>query len=476
VTVALTLLGFAACARQGSPPGGPPDRIPPFVVSTTPDTFATVEPFGDAVRVEFNERISERVSGGIDNSVEISPRTGDVRVRHRRRRIDVSMSGGFVEGVVYRITVMPVIQDMFGNSLNQPFEFFFSTGPPFTDNAIAGVLEDRISGEPVTQARVDAWREDEDSLKHTTVSDDQGIFAIRRVPGGSYRIRAYVDVNRTFEPDFIELQGEAPPQPLGPNDTVLVFMDLLQPDSTPADLIAVDALDSLTLELGFDDFLDPDSALTGVGVSMSPDSLQEDVTGAPTVIRLLHEHEYRIYADSLQAVADSLQAIADSLAALEAQADTTGAAPAPAAGLPAPGLLDEPAGAALPVDGRLAPSQLIYAVLSEPMVPLAVYRVAVSDVTNIVGLPGGGGESLVTGPEPPPPDTVVADSLAVPDSVGAAPEGAEDPAPDTALAPVTGDTLTPPDTASLALRGARLGPVASHGRRSPNAWVRRLRD
>ena len=270
----VVLSGAVACARQGAPPGGPADRIPPFVVSTEPDTFARIEAFDDAVKVRFNERISERADGGMDRAVEISPRSGEIRVSHKRHGVDIKMSGGFHDGVVYRVTVLPVVSDLFGNRLSDPFEFFFSTGPDFRANALAGVLTDRITGAPVAGARVDAWQPGGDSLIHTGVSDENGIFALRSIPEGDYTVRAYMDVNRNLEPDFIEIQTELAGQGLGAADTSIVFMALLAPDTTPSALVAVDALDSMTLELAFDDFMDPDSSVEGVSVALARDSAE----------------------------------------------------------------------------------------------------------------------------------------------------------------------------------------------------------
>ena len=101
VTV-VACLGMAlagACARQGAPPGGPEDRRPPVVIRTEPDTFARLEGFDGPVRFHFDERISERVDGVLDDAVVVSPATGDVRVSHNRTTLTVDVAGGFRPGV-----------------------------------------------------------------------------------------------------------------------------------------------------------------------------------------------------------------------------------------------------------------------------------------------------------------------------------------------------------------------------------------
>ena len=207
---ALTLSGLAACANPGSPPGGPLDRLPPQVVETVPDTFAIVEPFSDPIHIKFNERISERVAGGsLDRAVQVSPRTGVVRVRHRRDGLEVSVGGGFEAALVYRVTVLPVVNDMFGNSMSEAFEFVFSTGPPPVPNVLAGVVVDRITGGPTEGISVVAMAAgEEDGVQHVAQTDTAGIYALRYLPEGTYRVQAFEDVNRNDEADRQEPRAE----------------------------------------------------------------------------------------------------------------------------------------------------------------------------------------------------------------------------------------------------------------------------
>jgi hypothetical protein len=100
----------AACARQSAPSGGPVDRRPPVIVGVEPDTFARVEADGGSIRIRFDEAISESPAAGtLDQAVQVSPRTGEVSVGHRGDALEVKIEGGFVPGVVYRITVLPVM-------------------------------------------------------------------------------------------------------------------------------------------------------------------------------------------------------------------------------------------------------------------------------------------------------------------------------------------------------------------------------
>ena len=147
MSAALAISLASACAQQGAPPGGPEDLRPPVVVQTVPDTFELVETFDGLIRFEFDERISERAgSGTLDDAVIISPRTGEVLIGHNSRSLTVELVGGFLPDLVYRVTLLPVVRDLFGNEMRDPFELVFSTGAETVPTTLAGIAWDRRSG------------------------------------------------------------------------------------------------------------------------------------------------------------------------------------------------------------------------------------------------------------------------------------------------------------------------------------------
>lgn len=429
----------AGCAREATPPGGPPDRLPPIVILSEPDTFSTVEPFRSPVTLRFSERISERPSAGtLDQAVVVSPASGEVRVSHGREGLTVRVPGGFEAGLVYRLTVLPVIQDMFGNALQEPFELFFSTGPEFTPNVVAGSVIDRLTGEPLRDARVDAAVQDSDVV-HTAVTDSAGIFALRYLPAGDYVVSAYLDRNRNAEPDFTEPQGTRPALLDGGEaaDTAIVLdVALLPLDTTSARIARVTVEDSISLNVSLDDFLDPERPLDDVRVVVTSDSVD-----APGPLAVLHPHETESYRSTLaeriareQAVRDSVaQARTDSVADAAAAEEDTAAVdpgdtpePAEVETDPPPVPAEEGAAEAGETEQeRPTAQQTFVVILDGVLVPEVSYEVEVSNITNINDVGGGGGTVAFTRPAPPPPpeDTTraVTDSLP-PDSIPTVPE------------------------------------------------------
>ena len=64
VVVAAAAAVLSACASVGTPPGGPPDSMPPHIVAVHPDSGAMVPNLkGDAV-IQFDEVIEEMAGGG----------------------------------------------------------------------------------------------------------------------------------------------------------------------------------------------------------------------------------------------------------------------------------------------------------------------------------------------------------------------------------------------------------------------------
>ena len=395
------LFSICSCANQGAPSGGPQDLTGPQVVETFPDTFAVVEAFDDEIRIGFDERISESgVQGPLDDAVIISPESGEVRVRHSSRALRVTMVGGFQPDQVYRVTVQPVVQDLFRNVMVDAFEFIFSTGAEMTPTVLAGSIVDRITGQPVDGARVTAHIErppgversdDELVPTHVAITDSSGVYAFRYVPSGRYEITAFMDQNRNGEPDDIEPIGTAEEE-LNPADTLFRDFSLLAPDTTPAMVGSVEVVDSLTLAAEFDDFLDPDSELVGVSASLGPDSL------SPTeVVSILHERDYLDRRDAIQDslhVADSIQFVeeqqriellrsaGDSIAADEIEAELR--TPRPPAG-----------SGGRELQTRDLPKRVLYLLLADTLALDQPYELALSGVTNINGVPGGGGTAEV---------------------------------------------------------------------------------
>jgi hypothetical protein len=328
------------------------------VVSSTPEPLSVVAPFDNAVRIRFERDLSERLASGggsIQDAVIVSPMTGEPRIETGGSGIEVSIEGGFLPGIVYRVTVLPRFQDRFQNRMAVPFDLIFSTGPDLSPNLIAGIVTSRLTLQSLAGIRIEANMV-EGEYPYTAVTDSTGFFTFPHIPEGRYTLVAFEDQNRNRRPDFSERQ-ESIALAINDGDTLIVNdLALLAPDTTAAVLESVALQDSTGLLLTFDDHIDPAASLDEVEATLTREG-----ANAPEITEILHPAVWRAQNASDDA----------------------------------------------PLAGPPLPSQEILLILSRPLLEGVTYRLEVSGVPNIRGVPGGGGEAEVEGrpvrPEAPAP-------------------------------------------------------------------------
>jgi hypothetical protein len=379
--VSLSLLAgvFAVgCARSLPPPGGDRDETPPEVIATTPQEHEVITELNRPVVFRFDERISER---GATESILVSPLTGEPRVKRGRSEIRVEMPGGWKPDQVYTIVLLPGLRDLFGNERREPASLVFSTGPPVPSTAIAGIVLDRLTGRPANQVVVQASKR-ADSVVYTTVGDSAAFFALTNLPAGIYDVTAFVDQNRNRRRDPSEAFGRGPVIPLNTDrDTMALVLQVVPADTTPPRLARAEGRDTMEVRVIFDDYLDPDTPLESIQISLFALPDTTPVAGAPELMRVdTFEARVRAREDSLRAREDSLRA--DTVAADTARPQPV---PSPPGRQGAPRRQDRDTTA-----GPLPERELVLI----PAIPLAresKYLLRVEGATNVTGLSGGGG-------------------------------------------------------------------------------------
>ena len=201
----MVLLVAAGCARKGPPSGGPPDLVPPKVVSCAPDSGKARVPLDAQLSVTFSEGMEPRSTG---DAVSLAPR---VDIRQRRwsgRELTLLLETPMRANQTYTLFVGPSARDRHGNSMTSGFTVVFSTADSFPP----GVLEGRIDARGFDVAGTYLWCYRDGRAPDSTardfdalgLADEQGRFRIPGLPvPGSYRLWAFADLNhnRSFEPD-----------------------------------------------------------------------------------------------------------------------------------------------------------------------------------------------------------------------------------------------------------------------------------
>jgi hypothetical protein len=420
--LALVLAGtMAACAQPRQPAGGPPVEHAPRVVDVSPEPFEVLSDLRRPVIIRFDERLSERLEGVREwrDAVIVSPETGEVRVRRGRRHIEVSLAGGWQPGLVYRVEVLPVLRDLFNNVREESVELVFSTGAPVPETALAGFVEDRITGRPVRGARIAATH-GEAGHTYVALTDSAGFFALRHVPAGPYEVLGWVDQNRNQVADFGEPQ-DVESVNLTAADTAVIELQLLARDTTAARLLRAAVTDSQTVELGFDDYFAPGPVDGRARVYRAADST--------FVVEGELFHATRL--DSLrQADLDAARAEAGQ------ETDPPEDQEEPRRD-PRQRPQAQPRAPEAPARGPLPARELILR-LPGPLEPETSYFVVVTGVTNIQGVPEGGGRASFRTPAAPDPPPAPAAPPPAPDPAAPPP----DPDPD--APPPDGEAAVPP--------------------------------
>lgn len=264
------------CARPSSPPGAPEESRPPAVRSLTPAMDTVVPGLSGAAKIRFDEPI--RTRSGLGRRLVASP-AYQYSVSAGHSEISVRPEGGWRPDAVYVLEFPPGITDLLDNSRTEPVRLVFSTGPPIRPTRVELRLFDRVTGQERDRGRAlflpagseaerESARAEADTagvaadtagpVPYTAVADSAGRYVLRHLPPGTYWAFGFVDRNRN-----LRLDRRLEPYDSGrvdlSSDTARASatLFLLEPDSTPPRLATVEARDSVTIRLTFDDHLRP---------------------------------------------------------------------------------------------------------------------------------------------------------------------------------------------------------------------------
>jgi hypothetical protein len=289
----------------------------------------------DALKIQFDEVISEASGGGLDRLIRLSPRAEEVSVDWKRSAIEIEPSDGWLPGTVYHVALEPGIADLRDNRTTEGRTVIFSTGPPIPTTAFWGTV---LNWENATAGRLALIEAVllPDSLVYVTTADSVGGYRLVSVPPGTYHVSASLDENTNQRRDVREAF-----------DSVTVAIDSVvshtfwpfSRDTAGPQLRRVGRLDSITVQVRFSLMLDTvPPAAEMVSVWTLPDTTPVAVATVWEQVAydsvVAEEHAAQAAADSL--VADSAAAL-DTLALADSATADTVATPDTAGVRPPPG-------------------------------------------------------------------------------------------------------------------------------------------
>ena len=252
---ALMSCTLGACASPGMPPGGPVDVAAPVIVDINPDSGATGTKPPEVV-FRFNEVVNERPSGvpSLNALVLISPRDGEPRVEWHRSAISVRPRRGWRNNTAYTVTLLPGLSDLRGNVRNTGVVTLFSTGPTIPGGRISGTVYNWAEARVLPRSLVEARPRSDTTIVYVAAADSLGNFSLATMPPGAYVVRAIADENNNRAIDLREAWDTVA---VTLADTVRTDVFAFVHDSVGARIAGVTVVDSVTLDVAFDNPLSP---------------------------------------------------------------------------------------------------------------------------------------------------------------------------------------------------------------------------
>ena len=246
VVLASATLLFAlatGCAKREPPSGGPPDLVPPRLLSSSPDSGSAGIAVDARLSLTFSEAMEPRST---QEAVQLAPAVGVRLRRWSGRTLSLVLEEPLKADHVYTLFVGGTARDRHGNNMTSGATIAFSTGAVFPVGRIDGEVEARgfdaqgtylwcydasRSGVPDSTAR------DFDALGLVNDSNHFRIDGLKAP--GRYRLWAFadLDLNRSFDPlrDI-----------LAPIDTILT-LSAANPRAGPIKLLLINPRAPATL-------------------------------------------------------------------------------------------------------------------------------------------------------------------------------------------------------------------------------------
>ena len=201
VIVAVIVAFVASCANMATPNGGPYDETPPRLLRSTPSLNQT-NFTGKKIEIFFDELI--QIEKPSENVIITPPQKTLPEIRAAGKKITVELKDSLIPDMTYTIDFTSSISDNNEKNPVENFSFAFSTGDVIDSLEVSGLVLDASNLEPMPGILVGLHRDLADSAFTTTPffrtskTNDKGMFTIRNVAEGTYRIYALNDVNRDY--------------------------------------------------------------------------------------------------------------------------------------------------------------------------------------------------------------------------------------------------------------------------------------
>ncbi|MFI5252790.1 MAG: Ig-like domain-containing protein [Bacteroidota bacterium] len=191
------------CAGQFPPTYGPPDTVPPQIITTYP-LPKTINFNEEKLHLEFSKYVDHR---SVEQSIFFSPNLGKVKYNWGGKGVDIEYRSKLRPNTTYIMTIGTDVIDLHNNRMAKAFSLPFSTGNKIDTASITGRVFDR-SPEGIMIYAFDLQYKHPDTLDpsinkpdYLTQTGKDGSFILPYLKVGMYRVMAVRDEYKNFQYD-----------------------------------------------------------------------------------------------------------------------------------------------------------------------------------------------------------------------------------------------------------------------------------
>ena len=270
---------FESCAAVAPPLGGPRDRTPPRLVSSSPDSAArnVKQQF---VRLVFSEPV---VTKDLSKNLLITPQLAadnPYKLREDRNAITLLFEKPLDENTTYSFNFRESVVDITEALPAKNAALNFSTGAVLDSGKVSGTVTDVLTARPIAEASIGLYRQaDTAGVRrgrpyYTVLTDKEGKFSLNFLKSGDYKIYAVADKNTNGRYDDGEKIAYLPaPITIAGSANAPVALVLTQPDRRPP-LLTNRTLSPTQLRISFNEGLRT-ATLAPLGTAQAPAAVAE---------------------------------------------------------------------------------------------------------------------------------------------------------------------------------------------------------
>jgi hypothetical protein len=196
---------LSACARPGTPTGGPKDTEPPKVDSTRSTPNFTTRFNQKKIEITFDEWVILKDAGA---QLVISPpvaKKPEILIKGKTVVVAFDQNEQFRENATYTVNFGTAVRDLHEENPAQDLRFVFSTGDVIDSLRLSGIVTDAYTGEAVENVAVMLYDQpDDDSIPakerpyYFSRTNKSGQFTISNLRAGSFKCVAVEDGNQNL--------------------------------------------------------------------------------------------------------------------------------------------------------------------------------------------------------------------------------------------------------------------------------------